>query len=1094
MPPNSNLFDRLELHWAVQAINPEDRKRAVDLSTERWVKMALGEQLNISHDESTDEQELIDRVALAYETVAIEGLNAIIHPIVSPSSENAGMLAEAAALLTYKLRRSMGIPREVQMRIFHVLHLGGLSYCCDQWTDFRRWIGDNQASIIPPSGEGQGWDIKLLFRIYDAWLRLFRKDGWNDLHGVLEIVAQLREQQIEFESLVLNSDNPDKTRSVAWRLIALYHWAKASELLSRYVTQGEPSGVEAEISKHFESAISAATSCHDYSLVVLLNWLHATSHKMIAGSLWKVARTINSRMGRFVEHVSHNRSLFELLPPQRMALYEQGLLDPASRAIVIELPTSGGKTTLAEFRIIQALGQFSDQKGWVAYIAPTRALVSQITRQLREDLGPIDIRVEQLSGAIEIDAFEDTLLGDTSEIDEFDVLVCTPEKLQLVIRNHKIDRPLILVVCDEAHNIEDQERGLRVELLLATIKREHAGAHFLLLMPDAPNKEQVARWLGADAGRTISIGTTAWQPNERIIGVYKAAKIEDGARGDWALHFETLQTTPKTIHLRGVHKAGSTRPLSLPFSQADTNHKQTAAIAKVFSNRGTSIAVANTINNAWSMARTLRENTPELLPDVPEPVQLVQRFLHDEICPQFELIEMLNHGIAVHHAGLSDEARSLIEWLAREDCIRVLCATTTIAQGINFPVASVFLAARTHPLSGPPYQREISARDFWNLAGRAGRIKQKSIGVVGLAEGTKRAEIEDFLRRASGELVSQLINLLDQIEVLGEGQALQLHIDQPQWADFRAYVAHLWSESQNLETVLLETESLLRSTFGYEVLRGRGDPTSAARAQALLLATQNYVRKLSEHPEYATLADATGFTPEGVRSAISEMGQLPDRLALIDWQPTSIFGDSGSSRLSLLVGAMMRIPEISQQLNEIGRSGLRHEYIADLMIAWVNGKSILDITETFFTDDDDAPLTNRITETCKVIYRTLTNLGPWGLSALTKVPTSGLDFDGMTEVDKRRINSLPAMIYHGVKTEEAVLMRMNSVPRSISETLGANLAAQNTNANELPSIGAARSFLRSLSETEWHEARPENASMSGADYKRIWTQLSGESC
>ena len=47
--------------------------------------------------------------------------------------------------------------------------------------------------------------------------------------------------------------------------------------------------------------------------------------------------------------------MFELLPPQRAALLEQGLLDPAKTAIVIDLPTSGGKTLLAQFRILQAL-------------------------------------------------------------------------------------------------------------------------------------------------------------------------------------------------------------------------------------------------------------------------------------------------------------------------------------------------------------------------------------------------------------------------------------------------------------------------------------------------------------------------------------------------------------------------------------------------------------------------------------------------------------------------------------------------------------------------------------------------------------------
>ncbi len=55
--------------------------------------------------------------------------------------------------------------------------------------------------------------------------------------------------------------------------------------------------------------------------------------------------------------------MFELLPPQRAALQDQGLLYQAHPAIVVDTPTSGGKTVLAEFRMLQALNQFDREKG-----------------------------------------------------------------------------------------------------------------------------------------------------------------------------------------------------------------------------------------------------------------------------------------------------------------------------------------------------------------------------------------------------------------------------------------------------------------------------------------------------------------------------------------------------------------------------------------------------------------------------------------------------------------------------------------------------------------------------------------------------------
>ena len=129
----------------------------------------------------------------------------------------------------------------------------------------------------------------------------------------------------------------------------------------------------------------------------------------------------------------------------------------------------------------------------------------------------------------------------------------------------------------------------------------------------------------------------------------------------------------------------------------------------------------------------------------------MQNFLKTEISPDFELIRLLDHGVGVHHAGLSDEVRTLIEWLTEEGAIKLLCATTTIAQGINFPVSSVFLASHNYP-----YGKEMAPREFWNLAGRAGRMNQDSVGVVGLLR--RRCEaVKRYVSRATGEFVSRLI-------------------------------------------------------------------------------------------------------------------------------------------------------------------------------------------------------------------------------------------------------------------------------------------------------------------------------------------------
>ena len=65
---------------------------------------------------------------------------------------------------------------------------------------------------------------------------------------------------------------------------------------------------------------------------VILRWLYAAARIMVSSSLWWGTRTVNSRVTDFVRSLTkrEHQPLFELLPPQRAALLEEGLLDQAA--------------------------------------------------------------------------------------------------------------------------------------------------------------------------------------------------------------------------------------------------------------------------------------------------------------------------------------------------------------------------------------------------------------------------------------------------------------------------------------------------------------------------------------------------------------------------------------------------------------------------------------------------------------------------------------------------------------------------------------------------------------------------------------------
>jgi hypothetical protein len=174
-----------------------------------------------------------------------------------------------------------------------------------------------------------------------------------------------------------------------------------------------------------------------------------------------------------------------------------------------------------------------------------------------------------------------------------------------------------------------------------------------------------------------------------------------------------------------------------------------------------------------------------------------------------------------------------------------------------------------------------------------------------------------------------------------------------------------------------------------------------------------------------------------------------------------------------LFGVMLRVPQLAATLRDLGGAGTGNQYIAEVTQAWVSGKSIQDIAMAYFQGSEND--TKAITNACRAIYRNLVYAGTWGLSALSHL--SGISFDSLSDSDRR---------------EEAVLMRMNSAPRSVAENLAEEFRTSFGLDTNQARTQEARQFLKNLDSSDWGRIRPEGAHLSGADYKSIWELLSGE--
>lgn len=1052
--------------WILESLGTENVRRATEEAGRRRLRGALGVE---GPAQLTDEQQRF----------VTNGLELRAFALLESDSIDA---LRTASLDAFQVARTVPRGSAPIDAAEALVRLGCFGILADRGADVRRLLIDQGLPVLP--FDAPEWGVRVWASILEVWLLLLRKNGWEDLDAMQQRIATLRSEQRSLEPAFLAAAEGRRDTQPAWELMSAYHLAKAAEILGTYVSQGSVEGhfdIRQQLEAQFDRAVAAAARGQLMEREVLARLLARSARALVDSSIWTVTRAVNSRVTRFVESlVSRDRKqpIFEMLPPQRRSLREEGLLGSGHRAVVVSLPTSSGKTFIAEFRILQALNQFDQERGWVAYLAPTRALVNQLTLRLRRDFSPLGSIVEKVSPALEIDGLEAGMLTDEDAGRQFRILVTTPEKLDLMLRGGweaKIGRPLTLVVVDEAHGLASQARGLKLELLLATINRECRYAQFLLLTPFIHNAAEIAQWLSPDSNKNIELGVD-WSPNDRVIAI---ARPQKGSKhGDFSVQLVTQHTTRNTLKVPEALDVGEGRPLGLSWSAVSNSPgKLAAATAQILQRRGTVIVLVDKPRNSWGVAAAFKVDGNR---DHGGGTDLthIQRFLVDEMGQDFPLASLLEYGVGVHHSGLSEDTRTLVEWLTEQSKLRVLVATTTIAQGVNFPVSGVVFASHQYP-----YGQDMPPEDFWNIAGRAGRVDQGDLGIVALAGHNiaKANQLETFIGRSVGALNSTLIDMVQ--KAAGEGQLLRLEALawQPGWSAFLQYLAHTYRQIGNHERFAAEVEQVLRGTLGFQALR----KSQKSWADSLVQGVYNYAERIKGKP--LKLVDATGFSWESVSNTLVRVNEA--NLTSEVWSP-ELF-DTRRDDLQRLMGVLLQVPELRVPLKEVtGGEQPDGDMLARIICDWVQGRPLTEMAMEYFSkkSGDDKESTGdgdpiaAMTRCCRSVFGRLTQTASWGLSALQSL-TVGDSFDAMSAEDQRALRNLPARVYYGVNSDEAVALRLLGVPRTAAAPLAKSLGV---GASE--PLNVVRAKLRAANVNTWRTALGDR----GESYHRVWSIIEGE--
>jgi hypothetical protein len=389
----------------------------------------------------------------------------------------------------------------------------------------------------------------------------------------------------------------------------------------------------------------------------------------------------------------------EVLFPAQIEVIREGLT--TDRELTVSLPTSSGKTLLAEFKIAATLQRHPDAT--VIYVAPYRLLSRQVTRSFERHLARLGHVVQDLGSGYDLDT--PTRFGN--------VLVCTPERLDALLRQASSDTETFdvlqrcrLVVFDEMHLIGRSGRGPRFEMVLTRLKLRFTTISFLALSAASQGVDEVAEWLtdsrlAKGARRPTGTIEVAWRTSGKLV-----QRVDRGS--------------PTEV--------GELTRTGKPLDDARL------LIARLSTEYRPVLAVCTQRDYAERLATRLVEDDPissrlwinELDAEQAELLEAAVELVASMMGQRHPLTVCLREGVGFHHAGIPSLVLGVIEELAAARVLRAVAATTTVAEGADLPFRAVVIPHLNFQSSTRKLERDL----YLNIIGRAGRVNVSMEGVV----------------------------------------------------------------------------------------------------------------------------------------------------------------------------------------------------------------------------------------------------------------------------------------------------------------------------------------------------------------------------
>lgn len=409
--------------------------------------------------------------------------------------------------------------------------------------------------------------------------------------------------------------------------------------------------------------------------------------------------------------LTRGRAEIDLWPSQ---LHVVDRIFAGTADLVVALPTSAGKTRIAELCILRCLAQ----RRRAVYVTPLRALSAQTERILDETFAPLGAQVSSLYGSMGISDLD----GDT--LRSSDIVIATPEKLDFALRSE----PAVLddvgvIILDEGHMIGAGEREVRYEAQIQRLlRRRDADARRIICLsavfPDNEELDDFVDWITDDT--SDGLHKEDWRPTRQQFGI-----VEWRDAGYARLSVTVGPDQPFIPRYFEAKPPVGRRKNRFPQNQ----NEMTVATAWRLVQEDQTVLIycplKVSVGTLASLIVKLHEQglIESVMPDDVD-VSDAAAIGTEWFGPDHDILKCLRLGVAVHHGALPGPFRREIEALLHRRILKITVASPTLAQGLNLSASVVLFSSlyRNAEL--------VAGSEFANVIGRAGRAFVDTEGLV----------------------------------------------------------------------------------------------------------------------------------------------------------------------------------------------------------------------------------------------------------------------------------------------------------------------------------------------------------------------------